>query len=84
MYTQSVWIKQTVWIMPLVESEIDDVRKLIDEHSDAVFSSTDDRLVRIRLVYRVEGTARDVERVKKQFRRLTRGKIKFKVQVIWE
>ncbi|KKN25975.1 hypothetical protein LCGC14_0879130, partial [marine sediment metagenome] len=61
---------QTVWIKPLVESEIDDVRKLIDEHSDAVMTdagnivkgdgpSTELCDWRTRLVYYVEGTVHD-------------------------
>ena len=73
---------QTVWIEPLVESELDDVRKLIEEHSDAVLTparvaSMNDGS--IRLVFNVMNS--NVERVEKQFRRLNRGKIKFRA--VW-
>ncbi len=75
---------QNVWIEPLIESELDEVRKLIEEHSDAVLTparvaSMNDGS--IRLVFCVEGTVHDVERVEKQFRRLNRGKIKF--NAVW-
>lgn len=74
--------QSSVWIEPLVESELDEVRKLIEEHSDAVLTPARTALMTdgsIRLVFYVED--HDVERVEKQFRRLNRGPVKFKA--VW-
>lgn len=75
---------QTVWIEPLVVSEIDDVRKLIEEHSDAILTPVQAVSMidgSMRLVFYVHGTVHDGERVEKQFRRLNRGPIKFRA--VW-
>ncbi len=79
---KSLTYTQTVWIEPLIESELDEVRKLIEEHSDAVLTPAQVASMNdgsIRLVFDV--TVHNVERVEKQFRRLNRGKIKFRA--VW-